>query len=48
MSAVRLHRNEGLTRYVLLLAVVVAIAAYLVNNMAALSAGFKLANCDDS
>jgi len=44
------HRSgkEGwVTRYVSLLSLDVAIGAYLLSNMAALSAGFKLARLDD-
>jgi hypothetical protein len=46
MSAIHLNGKEEITKYVLLLSAVVVITAYLLNNMAALSAGFKLANCD--
>ena len=47
MSASDLNGERRLiTRYLLLLASVVAIVAYLFNNMAALIAGFKLAKSD--
>lgn len=49
--SIRLGRHCGeegrVTRYVSLLSLDVAIGAYLLSNMAALSAGFKLAKLDD-
>lgn len=49
--SIRLGRHSGeegrVTRYVSLLSLDVAIGAYLLSNMAALSAGFKLAKLDD-
>jgi len=48
ISLDHLSGEEGrVTRYVSLLSLDVAIVAYLLSNMAALSAGFKLAKLDD-